>query len=56
MNKNQANIVGAIIGAVLGTITWKVTVYSAPFGIGPLILILVCAWGGVYVFGPHLRK
>ena len=56
MSKDLAVIVSAIIGGVLGIFVWKTSVYSADFGIGPLIFILICAWGGVYTFGPFLKK
>tara|TARA_Y100000022_G_C13023881_1_gene272396 strand:+ start:127 stop:282 length:156 start_codon:yes stop_codon:yes gene_type:complete len=45
------NLVAGIVGGVLGVIVWKVSPYSADFGIGPLIFILICVVGGIVTFG-----
>ena len=52
----KENILGAIAGGVLGVIIWLFQ--KGPldtFGLGPLIFVLVCAWGGIYTFGPHIK-
>ena len=52
----KEDVLGAIAGGVLGVIIWLFQ--KGPFdtfGIGPLIFVLVCAWGGVYTFGPHIK-
>ena len=50
MKLEDAKIAGAILGGVIGTILWATDVYGSNFGIGPLIGIGVCAWGGVFCF------
>mgnify|MGYP001204558192 FL=1 len=50
MKFEDAKIAGAILGGVIGLIVWATDVYAADFGVGPLIFIGVCAWGGVYCF------
>ena len=48
----KMNNIGPIIaGAVLGIVTWKFSAYSADFGLGPLIWILICTVGGWYTWG-----
>jgi hypothetical protein len=52
----KENVLGAIAGGVLGVIIWlfQKGPYDT-FGIGPFIFVLVCAWGGIYTFGPHIK-
>ena len=45
------NFIPIIAGAVLGIVTWKFSAYSADFGLGPLIWILICTVGGWYTWG-----
>ena len=45
------NIIPITAGIVLGIVTWKSSAYSADFGIGPLVWILICAVGGWYTWG-----
>ena len=45
------NLGPAVIGAVIGFIAWKFTPFSADWGIGPLIFIIICAVGGVAAWG-----
>ena len=45
------NFIPIICGIALGVITWKFSPYSADFGLGPLIWILICAVGGWYTWG-----
>ena len=45
------NIIPIIAGIVLGIVTWKSSAYSADFGIGPLVWILICAVSGWYAQG-----
>ena len=45
------NLVAGIVGGILGLITWKFSPYSADFGVGPLIFILICVVGGIVTFG-----
>jgi|TARA_B110000971_G_C19616141_1_gene322573 hypothetical protein len=45
------NLFPAIAGAIIGVVSWKFTSYSADFGIGPLIWIIVCTVGGMYTWG-----
>ena len=47
------NFVAGLIGGVIGVITWKLTPYSAEFGVGPLIYIFICFVGGIYTFGKN---
>ena len=43
------NLVAAVLGAVLGFVIWKFQ--GSDFGIGPLIFIIIMAWGGAYTWG-----
>ena len=45
------NLIPAIAGAILGIVSWKFTPYSADFGVGPLVWIIICAVGGMYTWG-----
>jgi hypothetical protein len=45
------DLIPIIAGAVLGIVTWKFSAYSADFGLGPLIWILICTVGGWYTWG-----
>ena len=45
------NLLAGIVGGIIGVIVWKVSLYSADFGIGPLIFILICVVGGIVTFG-----
>ena len=53
----KENIIGAIAGGILGMIIWLLN--KEPYtslGIWQLIFVLVCAWGGIYTFGPFIKK
>ena len=45
------NLLAGIVGGTIGAIVWKVSPYSADFGIGPLIFISICVVGGIVTFG-----
>ena len=50
------DVIGAIAGGILGLIIWLLQKDPyASFGLGALIFVLVCAWGGVYTFGPWVK-
>ena len=49
--REMKNLIPIIAGAVLGIVTWKFSAYSADFGLGPLIWILICTIGGWYTWG-----
>ena len=53
----KENIIGFIAGGILGIIIWllKKEPYTS-FGIWQLIFVLVCAWGGIYTFGPFIKN
>ena len=51
------NIIGFIVGGILGIIIWLLNKEPyPPFGIWQLGFVLVCAWGGIYAFGPFIKK
>ena len=51
------NIIGFIVGGILGIIVWLLNKEPyTPFGIWQLVFVLVCAWGGIYTFGPFIKK
>ena len=45
------NSLAGIVGGILGIVVWKVSPYSADFGVGPLIFIIICIVGGIVTFG-----
>ena len=53
----KENIIGFIAGGILGIIIWLLQkeLYTS-FSIWQLIFVLVCAWGGIYTFGPFIKK
>tara|TARA_B100001121_G_scaffold77388_1_gene68649 strand:+ start:19 stop:174 length:156 start_codon:yes stop_codon:yes gene_type:complete len=45
------NSLAGLAGGILGVVVWKVSPYSADFGVGPLIFIIICIVGGIYTWG-----
>ena len=45
------NLGPSIAGAVIGILSWKLSPYSADWGVGPLIWIIICTVGGVVTWG-----
>ena len=53
----REDIIGFIAGGILGIIIWLL--HKEPytsFGIWQLVFVFVCAWGGIYTFGPLIKK
>ena len=43
------NLIESVAGAIMGIVIWKFQ--GSDFGIGPLIFIIIMAWGGAYTWG-----
>ena len=45
------NSLAGLAGGILGVVVWKASPYSADFGVGPLIFIIICIVGVIVTFG-----